>query len=53
METVKKYLQRNRAQRERADSSTRGDARTDYEHMFPELEQRMPKKGWLARLFSR
>lgn len=53
VETVKKYLQRNRAQRERADSSARGDARSDYEHMFPELEQRMPKKGWLARLFSR
>lgn len=55
VETVKKYLQNTRAaQRANGGGAPRAaDARTDYEALFPELEQRMPKKGWLARLFSR
>lgn len=50
--TVKKYLNRvDAAQRQgAADAETR---HIDYEKLFPELEHRMQKKGWLARLFGR
>ena len=50
--TVKKYLNRvDAAQRQgAADAETRY---IDYEKLFPELEHRMQKKGWLARLFGR
>lgn len=55
METVKKYLHNTRVmQRPNGGAAPRAaDARTDYEALFPELEQRISKKGWLARLFSR
>lgn len=48
---VKKYLHRT-------DDTPRikGSGKTqhiDYEKLFPDLEQRLPKKGWLARLFGR
>ena len=50
--TVKEYLNRvDAAQRQgAADAETR---HIDYEKLFPGLEHRMQKKGWLARLFGR
>lgn len=51
---VKKYLRRtDDPQPDAGSASAPHIAHIDYEKLFPDLEQRLPKKGWLARLFGR
>lgn len=53
IDAVKRCLQASHSAQRASNAARGGDARTDYESIIPEIEQRISKKGWLARLFSR
>ena len=52
-ERVKGYLAGRGADAAVAQTKAQALQASDYERLLPELNQRMQKKGWLARLFSR